>query len=50
MGVTQGEQEHNEDFTARLTVLQEELVVLNSEAHELEISISDNISLILEAL
>lgn len=50
VGVAHGEKEHDEDFATRLTVLQEELVVLNSEAHELERSISDNISLILEAI
>lgn len=49
VGVTQGEQEHDEDFFARLTALQEELTILNGEAHELENVIAENVSKILEA-
>jgi type I restriction enzyme M protein len=43
VGITEGEYEHDEDFLSRLEVLQEELEVLNAEAHELETSISENV-------
>ena len=43
MGVAEGEQEHDEDFAAKLEALQEELEVLNAEAHELENDISKNV-------
>ena len=43
VGVAEGEQEHDEDFSAKLEALQEELEVLNAEAHELESSISENV-------
>lgn len=49
VGVAQGEQEHDEDFAEKLTSLQEELIVLNAEAHELEDAINDNIARVLEA-
>ena len=48
VGVAAGEQEHDEDFAVKLGALQEELVVLNAEAHELEASISENLVGILE--
>ena len=44
MGVAEGEQESDEDFVFKLTGLQEELEVLNAEAHELEASISENVA------
>ena len=47
VGVAAGEEEHDEDFAAKLEVLQEELEVLNAEAHELENAISSNVALIL---
>ena len=50
MGVAEGEQESDEDFAVKLTTLQEELVVLNAEAHELESNIASNISSVLEEL
>jgi type I restriction enzyme M protein len=50
VGVAQGKDEHDEDFSARLESLQEELEVLNSEAHELEQTISENVAMILEAI
>lgn len=50
VGVAEGEQEHDEDFTAKLEALQEELEVLNAEAHELEAAISSNVTNILEAI
>ena len=43
VGVAEGEQEHDEDFAAKLEALQEELEVLNAEAHELEDEISANV-------
>ena len=43
VGVTEGEQEHDEDFFVKLEFLQEELEALNAEAHKLETSISENI-------
>ena len=50
VGVAQGEEEHDEDFAAKLEALQEELEVLNSEAHELEQTIAENVVKILEAV
>ena len=44
VGVAEGEQESDEDFVFKLTGLQEELEVLNAEAHELEASISENVA------
>lgn len=49
VGVAEGEQESDEDFSVKLTALQEELEVLNSEAHELEASISENVVKVLGA-
>jgi type I restriction enzyme M protein len=43
VGVTEGNKESDEDFVAKLTAFQEELEILNSEAHELEMSISINV-------
>lgn len=50
VGVAEGEQESDEDFSAKLTALQEELEVLNAEAHELESDISKNIVSLLGGL
>ena len=47
VGVAEGEQQSDEDFAAKLTVLQEELEILNAEAHELESEISTNINRLL---
>jgi len=47
VGVAEGEHESDEDFAVKLTALQEELVVLNAEAHELEISIATNVAKVL---
>jgi type I restriction enzyme M protein len=47
VGVAEGEQESDEDFAVKLTALQEELEVLNNEAHELEVNISGNITKLL---
>tara|TARA_R110000822_G_scaffold60287_2_gene150157 strand:- start:13662 stop:15269 length:1608 start_codon:yes stop_codon:yes gene_type:complete len=49
VGVAQGEEEHDEGFAIRLEGLQEELVVLNNEAHELEQTIAENVVKILES-
>ena len=49
VGVAQGDEVHDEDFSAKLEALQEELEVLNSEAHELEQTISENVMKILES-
>ena len=49
VGVAQGDEEHDEDFAEKLEALQEELEVLNAEAHELEKVIAGNVSKILEA-
>jgi len=49
VGVAQGDEEHDEDFAMRLEALQEELEVLNSEAHELEQVIAENVVKILES-
>jgi type I restriction enzyme M protein len=48
--VAQGEEEHDEDFTVRLEALQEELVVLNNEVHELEQTIAENVVKILDSV
>lgn len=50
VGVAEGEQESDEDFAAKFEALQEELEVLNAEAHELEKSISTNVYRVLEAI
>jgi type I restriction enzyme M protein len=50
VGVAQGKEEHDEDFAAKLEELQEELEVLNSEAHELEKIIAANVAKILGAV
>lgn len=50
VGVSEGEQQHDEDFAVKLEALQEELEVLNGEAHELESSISENVVRVLGAL
>ncbi|MBB1365966.1 SAM-dependent DNA methyltransferase [Pseudoalteromonas sp. SR44-5] len=50
VGVAEGEQESDEDFTVSLTALQEELEVLNAEAHELESLIGENVVNILGRL
>ena len=47
VGVAQGDEEHDEDFAEKLEALQEELEVLNAEAHELEQIISENVVKIL---
>lgn len=47
VGVAPGEEEHDDDFTAKLEGLQEELVVLNTEAHGLEHVIAENVAKIL---
>ncbi|MEJ6122806.1 type I restriction-modification system subunit M [Vibrio sp. 2-Bac 85] len=47
VGVAEGEQDSDEDFSVKLTALQEELEVLNAEAHELEISIATNVAKVL---
>ena len=43
VGVAESKPEHDEDFAAKLEALQEELEVLNAEAHELEEVISTNV-------
>jgi len=48
VGVASGEDEHDEDFAIKLEALQEELEVMNLEAHELEQSISVNVARMLE--
>ena len=50
VGVAAGDDEHDEDFAIKLEALQEELEVLNSEAHELEQTISENVAKILGAV
>lgn len=50
VGVAEGEQENDEDFVAKLRVLQEELEILNDEAHDLEKSISHSVLRTLERL
>lgn len=48
VGVAKGEELSDEDFKEKLESLNEELEVLNSEAHELEGIIANNVSEILE--
>lgn len=50
VGVAQGDEEHDEDFAVKLEALQEELEVLNGEAHELERTIAENVVNILGAV
>ena len=50
VGVAQGEEEHDEDFAIKLEALQEELEVLNAEAHELEQAIAENVVKVLGAV
>ncbi|WP_274684982.1 N-6 DNA methylase [Vibrio aestuarianus] len=50
VGVAEGELEHDEDFAAKLGALQEELEILNTEAHELENLISENVVRVLGAM
>ena len=50
VGVAEGEQESDEDFVFKLTALQEELEVLNAEAHELESKIAINVATVLERI
>ncbi|KGJ89627.1 class I SAM-dependent DNA methyltransferase [Colwellia psychrerythraea] len=50
VGVAEGEQEHDEDFAAKLEALQEELEVLNAEAHQLESDIAINTAKVLESI
>jgi type I restriction enzyme M protein len=50
VGVAEGEQESDEDFSANLEALQEELEVLNAEAHELENNIAVNVAKVLESI
>ena len=50
VGVAEGEKEHDEDFAVKLEALQEELEVLNAEAHELETLISENVIRVLGEL
>ena len=50
VGIASGKEKHDEDFSIQLETLQEELEVLNSEAHELEKTINDNVAKILGAV
>lgn len=50
VGVAEGEQESDEDFAVKLEGLQEELEVLNAEAHELENNIAVNVAKVLESI
>jgi type I restriction enzyme M protein len=50
VGVAEGEHEHDEDFAARLEALQEELEVLNAEAHELENDIAINVTKVIGSI
>ncbi len=50
VGVTEGKQEQNEDFAVAFASLQEELELLNVQAHELEAEISDNVNQILGSI
>ncbi|WP_335342336.1 hypothetical protein [Sedimenticola hydrogenitrophicus] len=50
VGVAHGDEEHDEDFAEKLEALQEELEVLNAEAHELEQTIAENVVKILGAV
>ncbi|SGZ03463.1 type I restriction-modification system subunit M [Moritella viscosa] len=47
VGIAEGEQENDEDFVAKLEALQEELEVLNNDAHVLEAVIGENVANIL---
>ncbi len=49
VGVAPGEEVSDEDFKEQLEVLNEELETLNAKARELEITIANNVSEILEA-
>jgi type I restriction enzyme M protein len=49
VGVPEREEDEDFDFAERLTELHEELEVLNSEAHELEERIAENVAQILSA-
>ncbi|WP_415901082.1 N-6 DNA methylase [Neptuniibacter sp. QD48_11] len=44
VGVAAGEEEHDEDFVAKILALQEELETLNLESHKLEREITLNLS------
>ena len=50
VGVAEGDHEHDEDFAAKLEALQEELEVLNTEAHNLENEIAINTAKVLESI
>jgi type I restriction enzyme M protein len=50
VGVAEGEHEHDEDFAAKLEELQEELEVLNAEAHELENDIAINVTKVIGSI
>src|SRR5699024_8359283 len=50
VGVAQGEALSDEDFAETLLALQEELEVLNAEAHELEKVIAENVVKVLEGV
>ncbi|MCZ4311598.1 type I restriction-modification system subunit M [Vibrio atlanticus] len=50
VGIAEGEQEHDKEFSENLETLQEELEALNLEAHQLERSISTGITKVLESL
>jgi type I restriction enzyme M protein len=50
VGVPEREEDDDFDFEARLTELHEELEVLNSEAHELEARISENVVSLLSGM
>jgi type I restriction enzyme M protein len=50
VGIAEGEIEHDEDFVTKLEALQEELESLNTEAHEIEKVISQNINSVLRSL
>jgi type I restriction enzyme M protein len=48
VGVAPGEEVSDEDFTAQLETLNEELIALNTQARELEATIAQNVAEILE--
>ena len=50
VGVAEGEHEHDEDFAAKLEELQEELEVLNAEAHGLENDIAINVTKVIGSI
>jgi type I restriction enzyme M protein len=50
VGVPEREEDDDFDFEARLTDLHEELETLNSEAHELEARIGENVVSLLSAI